>query len=139
MTKARLSIAFEPVEDMPDALCEGVLYVSAEYEIACHLCACGCGSKVFTPIGSAEWSVSVNSGRPSLSPSIGNWALPCRSHYWIKNGQIHWSTSWSEEQVENGRRFELAQRERHYRSRSNPTLRSLLQALWSCLLRGINQ
>lgn len=136
MTKSSLSIAFEPVEDMPEMLSQGVLYVSDEYEIACHLCACGCGSKVFTPLGPAEWAVTVRSGKPSLWPSIGSWALPCRSHYWITNGQIHWSTSWSDEQVESGRRFESAQRERHYGSSTRLTWRSRLQALWEWLLNG---
>ena len=34
-----------------------VLYVSEQFGAAAHLCACGCGSKVRTPLGPTEWSV----------------------------------------------------------------------------------
>jgi hypothetical protein len=53
-----------------------------------HLCACGCGNKVVTPLDPAEWSFRDRSGLPTLFPSIGNWQLPCRSHYLITDGRI---------------------------------------------------
>lgn len=31
----------------------------------------------------------------SLAPSIGNWALPCQSHYWIHRGKARWSRRYS--------------------------------------------
>src|ERR1700688_876820 len=42
---------------MPKELRQAVLYVADEFDIAMHLCACGCGSKVKTPPGPTEWSV----------------------------------------------------------------------------------
>jgi hypothetical protein len=38
------------VELLPDTLEEQMLYVSVEYAAMVHLCLCGCGKKVVTPI-----------------------------------------------------------------------------------------
>lgn len=65
------------------------LYVSLEYRTAVHLCACGCGAKVVTPIGPNDWVLSVD-GSVSLRPSIGNGQQPCRSHYYIRHDHIDW-------------------------------------------------
>ena len=40
----------EFVTSAPRELSPGVLYVSLEYCTMLHLCACGCGRKVVTPI-----------------------------------------------------------------------------------------
>lgn len=76
-------------EYIPTQLDEGVLYVSMSYATALHLCACGCGSKVVTPLGPADWQL-VFDGAVTLRPSIGNGQLPCRSHYYIRNDRIDW-------------------------------------------------
>lgn len=35
------------------------------------------------------WNIEVHDdGTISLSPSVGNFYLPCRSHYYIKHGKI---------------------------------------------------
>ena len=83
------------VDFIPDQLDEGVLYITLSYDTAVHLCACGCGNEVVTPLSPAEWSFSYNGHSVSLSPSIGNWNYPCRSHYWIWKGQIEWARTWS--------------------------------------------
>ena len=109
-------IALRHVVHMPRELEPGILYVSQDYGVAGHLCACGCGNKVITPLGLAEWTFSERGGHPSLHPSIGNWQLPCRSHYVIAGGQIRWAAAWSEKQVKAGRHAEELRREKHYRS-----------------------
>jgi len=91
---------------MPKALEPGVLYVAEEFEVAGHLCACGCGNKVMTPLGPAEWSFEEVKGEPTLRPSIGSWQLPCQSHYWIIGGEVRWSDKWSPAQIERGRQDE---------------------------------
>jgi hypothetical protein len=74
-----------------------------------------------TPLGPAEWTYSEHDGRPTLYPSIGNWQLPCRSHYFITAGQIHWAAQWSEHQVDAGRQADEQRRRAHYASRNtNP-------------------
>jgi hypothetical protein len=102
---------------MPRDLSPGILYLAEEYAVAGHLCACGCGNKVMTPLGAAEWNFSERDGRPSLSPSIGNWQLPCQSHYFITGGKIYWAAQWSTTQVEEGRQAEEQRRRAHYASR----------------------
>lgn len=119
------------VEDMPGHIAPGILYVSEEYEIACHLCACGCGNPVYTPLGSAEWRFSDDEGRPSLEPSIGSWALPCRSHYWIWHGQIVWARDWSPNEVEAGRHLEHSVRSAYY---AEQQATSLKPSIWSRLV-----
>lgn len=116
MIETRLGL--ELVEDMPDEILSGILYVSDEYEIACHRCACGCGRLVYTPLGTTEWRFFNNNGKPSLKPSIGNWALPCRSHYWVSKGRVVWAGDWTDEQVRIGRDAEAERRNDHHDEKS---------------------
>ena len=114
---------------MPKVLEPGVLYVSQEFKTAAHLCACGCGEKVRTPLGPTEWKLTEAPNGPTLYPSIGNWQQPCRSHYWIRRGEIVWAEDWSEEQVEFGRQHEMNRR-RHYYDKPYPVGRPWWRRLW---------
>jgi uncharacterized protein DUF6527 len=97
----------EFVEFIPTELQPGVLYISIPYSTASHLCACGCGQKVVTPIRPTDWSLTWDGESASLSPSIGNWGFACRSHYWIlEGGRIQWAGSWSETMVSDARKFD---------------------------------
>lgn len=102
------------VKYLPTNLESGTLYVSEEFEVAGHLCPCGCGNKIITPLGPTEWSFTEFNNKPSLYPSIGNWQIPCRSHYWVSNGNIKWSYQWTEEQILNGRLEEESRRKLYY-------------------------
>lgn len=102
------------VQYLPKELDQGVLYVSEEYSVAGHMCPCGCGNKIITPLGPDEWSFAEVKGRPTLEPSIGNWQLPCRSHYWIRRGVIEWSYQWTDEQITEGYAAEDRRRRIHY-------------------------
>lgn len=116
------TIALQRVKYLPRELVPGVLYVSEEFAVAGHLCACGCGNKVITPLDPAEWTLTERNGRPTLHPSVGNWQLPCRSHYVIAEGLIHWGNQWSDAQVAAGRRAEEQRRQVYYASRATPNL-----------------
>src|SRR5438477_3753793 len=98
-----MRIRLERVRFMPKELQPGILYVSEEFGAAAHLCACGCGSKIRTPLAPTEWSLEETASGPSLRPSVGNWQKPCRSHYWIDRGEIKWAGQWTEEQIAAGR------------------------------------
>ncbi|WP_405078423.1 DUF6527 family protein [Pectobacterium carotovorum] len=87
------SIKLHLVDTMPKDLELGILYYSKKYGTAAHLCACGCGSKIRTPIDKNEWSLTETNQGPTLSPSIGNWQKECRSHYFIRRGKIVWCGS----------------------------------------------
>ena len=68
----------------------GVLYISLVGALAIHKCACGCGRQAVTPLAPDEWSLIYDGESITLTPSIGNWGLPCRSHYWIVGNRILW-------------------------------------------------
>ena len=92
------------VDKIPDSVEEGVVYVSIPYETVIHKCCCGCGSEVVTPLSPTDWSVTFNGESISLEPSIGNWSFKCRSHYWITENEVIWSTKWSDKRIEEVRK-----------------------------------
>lgn len=77
------------VEYVPTDLNDGLLYVSMEYATASHRCACGCGVRVVTPLGPADWILTFD-GRVTLSPSVGNGQFGCGSHYLIRQNRVVW-------------------------------------------------
>ena len=99
---------------MPTELKPGILYVAEEFGAAAHLCPCGCGTVVRTPLDQTEWSLEETEEGPTLDPSIGNWQEPCQSHYWIERGKVVWAPQWSPRQVEAGRRREQERRDEYY-------------------------
>lgn len=94
------------VEFVPDVVEEGILYISIPYDTATHKCACGCGRIVVTPIKPTDWSLTWNGEVVTLTPSIGNWNLPCQSHYLIIRNKIIWAEKWTKSQIEAGRKKE---------------------------------
>jgi hypothetical protein len=48
------------VEHFPSVMEPGVLYVSISYRTCGHLCCCGCGHEVVTPLSPAQWSVTYD-------------------------------------------------------------------------------
>lgn len=92
------------VDTIPRELEDGVLYFAMEYGTVLHKCCCGCGSEVNTPLSPTDWNMKYDGEKVSLSPSIGNWDYPCRSHYWIIENEVVWSRSWSQSEVEENRR-----------------------------------
>lgn len=78
-------VPIEPVfvEFIPDELEFGKLYISKEYKSAIHLCLCGCGNQVVTPLHRSGWELTeFTDNKITLSPSIGNYQT-CGSHYII--------------------------------------------------------
>lgn len=109
-----MKFAMQRVHYMPKELKPAVLYVSEEFDIAMHLCACGCGSKIKTPLGPTEWSVEEAKSGPSLRPSVGNWQQACQSHYWIDRGKVVWAKKWTPNEIAAGRRREEERRRAYY-------------------------
>lgn len=118
------------VVTMPNQLEEGILYVSYEYSTAAHLCACGCGVKIRTPLGPTEWNIKHTKDGPSVWPSIGNWQQKCRSHYIIKSGQILWEENWEDEQIIIGRNKENLRRETYYKKKYSEKSLSRKMLVW---------
>ena len=101
--KPGIVLRHEFVEFIPDELEQGIIYISTRFATASHLCCCGCGNKVVTPIRPTDWKLIFDGKTVSLDPSIGNWSFSCRSHYWIRNNRVQWAPRWSPEQIERGR------------------------------------
>ena len=108
------------VEYIPDQLEQGVLYLSMEFATASHACACGCSREVVTPLSPVGWQLRYDGENASLEPSIGNWSYPCRSHYWIKGGQVRWDDEMPQWAIDEARERDRQARNRHYAQRTHP-------------------
>lgn len=120
-------IAAEFVKSFPSDLQPGVLYVSPHFSTASHSCACGCGREVVTPLSPTQWVLTFD-GTVSLRPSIGNWTLPCESHYIIDHGTIRWSRAFTPDEIRRNQADDSHERE----MARQPTR----QSWWRRLLRG---
>lgn len=120
MGKAR-TISHEFIELLPATLEPQTLYVSLKYKNMVHQCLCGCGRKVITPLSPTGWELTFNGREVSVFPSIGNWNVPCRSHYWITRSRVEWDDQWSAEQVAAGFARDRSDKERYYGSDAQPS------------------
>jgi Fe-S-cluster containining protein len=78
-------------EYIPHEIEPGVLYISKEYKVTVHLCACGCGVKSALPLTPTNWTLTEENGLVSLTPSIGNWSWErphYHAHYYITKNKI---------------------------------------------------
>ncbi|WP_316162833.1 DUF6527 family protein [Bradyrhizobium sp. SZCCHNRI20481] len=110
----------EFVELAPPQLKDGVLYVSMVHSCVIHRCCCGCGEKVVTPLSPGEWQLYFDGENVSLHPSIGNSRFRCRSHYWIRQGQVIWVKKLTPAETEAAWRHDRAARDAHFGARQGP-------------------
>ncbi len=115
------SLAHEFVEYVPENVEAGKLYVSIPFKVAVHLCCCGCGVEVATPLSPADWKLTFDGDTVSLWPSIGNWGLPCKSHYWIEEDRVVWAAAWTKKQIASARLRDKRLLERRFRPRIEAT------------------
>lgn len=102
------------VEEVPTQMQPGVLYVSMGCATAMHLCACGCGAETVTPLSPTDWVLFYDGEAVSLHPSIGNWSLPCRSHYFIEDGKVVWAAPMSDAVIRRGRAWDRTRKAAFY-------------------------
>ena len=124
-----MRIRVQRVQYMPKDLSPGILYVAEQFDAVAHLCACGCGSKIRTPLGPTEWSLYQTDDGPTLWPSVGNWQQDCKSHYLITRGEVIWAERWTPEQIAAGRRREDDRRREYYDTLGRKPWR-LLRKFW---------
>lgn len=110
----RATYAHQFVEHMPEQLAEGVLYVSVRYATAAHLCFCGCGREVVTPLHPTKWRLTFDGIAASLHPSVGSWALACKSHYWLQDGRIEWADSFTDNEIKAVQRRDVRDQMKFY-------------------------
>jgi len=125
-----MRIQLQRVQYMPKNLEPGILYLAEEFGAVAHLCPCGCGSKVSTPLGPKDWKLKETVLGPTLYPSVGNFHQQCQSHYWIRNGQIEWAIEENiEEEATSASHSEPQSLEESYQS----TCSSFWQRAWRWL------
>lgn len=117
MKKRKVVLKHEFVENIPDNLEEKTIYVSITFSTAVHKCFCGCGNEVITPLSPTDWWLIFDGQSVTLSPSIGNWNFPCKSHYWIKRNKIEWAPRWSQRRIEAARSYDLLSKERYFKEK----------------------
>lgn len=108
------TISFKFVELIPDHLEDGVVYISIKYCTAIHKCCCGCQEEVVTPLSPVDWQLTFDGKTISLYPSIGNWGLKCKSHYWIRKNKVLWSKKWSDTKIKMIQEMDKMEKEDYY-------------------------
>ena len=107
------SLRQEFVDYIPEALDDGVLYVSIPFTTVAHRCCCGCGHEIVTPLDPTDWEMTFDGRSISLYPSIGNWSLACQSHYWIYRNEVRWARRLSMFEIKTGRAIDRIRKAWH--------------------------
>lgn len=102
------------VEFIPDIIEENTLYISIQYCTAIHLCACGCGNEVVTPLSPTDWELRFDGKTVSLDPSIGNWSFECKSHYFITRNRIRYAKRWNDRRIEKNRITDTNEKKKYF-------------------------
>ena len=110
----------EFVDEIPRALDAGKLYVCCRYRAIKHLCACGCGVPINTPLHPTAWTLICDGVSVTLWPSIGNWSEECQSHYWIRNNTIYWASRWSRHKILKTRATRDSELDGYFRATTPP-------------------
>jgi hypothetical protein len=82
------------VADIPDEVGPGLLYLIGErgkHWLAVMQCPCGCREPIHLGLTgtSPRWAVSGSTRAPTLSPSVHR-TVECRSHFFLRQGQVIW-------------------------------------------------
>lgn len=117
MKKPEIPLKHVFVEYIPNDLEDRTLYVCIQFSTVVHKCCCGCGLEVVTPLTPTDWKLIFDGETISLSPSIGNWSYPCKSHYWIKRNRVVWARRWSIDEIEAGRQFDRKVKDEFYKTK----------------------
>lgn len=107
------------VNNIPEHIEDGILYISMEYSTAIHKCVCGCGNEVVTPFSPTDWRLTFDGKTVSLHPSIGNWSFDCKTHYWIVNNKICIAGKWEENEIRTGRKKDKKRKKKYYKRNSD--------------------
>lgn len=120
------------VEYIPSIIEADTLYISIEYDVAKHKCACGCGEDIVTSLSPARWKLTYDGETVSLYPSIGNWSHPCKSHYFITNDKVVWAGTISEKKIAGVKKSDKEAVDHYIAKRSTSQgLMSWIKKIWN--------
>ena len=105
------------VDEIPLSPEHGKLYLSFPYRAMIHLCACGCGAKISTPLHPTMWQVQFDGKTVTLHPSVGNWSERCQSHYIIRNNRVLWAEGYSQEKIRQTRKKQKCDLAEYYETK----------------------
>ena len=135
-----MKFLYELVERIPSTLQNGIVYHTEEFEIACLLCACGCGHKITLLVPDSH-RVIGDSGFATIRPSIGVFDSECKSHYIITEGNVEWLPAFSGVQASKimnaqiARHVEQGELRVSWYHKFGATIRNLAIKIWS-FIRG---
>ncbi|QBX39004.1 hypothetical protein E4M02_08605 [Brevundimonas sp. S30B] len=110
----------EFVDLIPREMEADTLYIAMEFATASHKCFCGCGAEVVTPLSPAGWQLHFDGETISLTPSVGSWSLPCKSHYWIRRDTVEWAAMLSADEIERVRAGDRYAVQQHFGAAPRP-------------------
>ena len=84
-----MKFRYQAVDRIPKQLDNNIVYHSEEFEIGALLCACGCGHRVMLLVPDSH-RITSHGGMATVRPSIAVCDVPCKSHYYITEGQVKW-------------------------------------------------
>ena len=117
-----MKLAHKFVATIPRPIEDGVIYISIEYATAIHKCCCGCGNEIVTPFSPSDWRLIFDGETISLHPSLGNWNLECRSHYWIINSVVKWAPQWNAKQIAAAKQRDFPDKEGHQKKKRKKSI-----------------
>lgn len=110
----------------------GVVYHSADFELAGLLCACGCGRRVTLLVPDGH-RVFEEGGNATIVPSVGI-LDGCHSHFIVTAGEVDWLPPFTARQAQHVIQTQIA---RHAARDTRPTwaarVLSWLLGLWKTL------
>lgn len=119
---------------------DGVVYHTEEFELAGMLCACGCGHRITLLVPDSH-QVLNDDGYATVSPSVGVFDAPCRSHFFIHAGEVEWLPAFTGEAASRIMRNQIARhvardtKPMSWWQHANAAIRGLLNKLQS-IVRG---
>ena len=111
----RHELEIQFVEFIPDSVPERIIYISTTYATVVHKCCCGCGAEIVTPLSPTDWKLIFDGETVSLYPSIGNWSLACKSHYFIRENKVVWAPPMARNEIEAARNYDAFEKENYFR------------------------
>ena len=118
---------YQAVDRIPKQLSPGIVYCSEEYEIGALLCACGCGHRVSLLVPDSH-RITSEGGLATIYPSISVCDAPCKSHYFIRAGDVEWLTAFSSAMAAKTMQRQIAQHVRRDKAPVHVTRPSRIKA-----------
>jgi len=92
VTKKKVKVKYKICKILPSLkdMENNVVYISKKYLSTSHKCICGCGIQIHMGLMPNEWKYQIDSNNKiSMQPSVGNYQIPCKSHYIFYKGNAN--------------------------------------------------